>query len=371
LTGTISETANLGLPSIPGISDSAAGGSAPGGSGPASGLSMLTGTHTFNIWYANPTHMRVAEPVQLGESDLRRDGQQLWLWSSKSQTATHVLLPARARSAGPAIATPSTPLTPQQAARQVLAAVGPTTTVSVQQNVRVAGQDAYQLALAPKNSGSLIGQVRVAIDAGKYLPLRVQVFARGASSPAFQVGFTAVSFGQPAASNFSFTPPSGAKVKTIHVPASPSAVPGSRSSAVRGSGQPTVLGHGWLSVLAFPAGVAAAAPTGQSSAIKTTGAELRQVKVRHLNLNSQTVQATQVTQGPGSPPLPAATSGTPGPDAAILGALLKATTPVHGAWGSGRLLRTTLLSVLLTSKGTVLVGHVTPSVLYSDAAGLK
>jgi outer membrane lipoprotein-sorting protein len=400
MTGTVSETAHLGLPSIPGITDSAAGAAGPDGSGPASGLSLLTGTHSFNLWYANPTHVRVAEPVQLGESDVRRDGQQLWLWSSKSQTATHVILPAQPRRQ--AVATPSTPLTPEQAARQVLAAVGPTTAVSLQRNIRIAGQDAYQLALAPKNAGSLIGQVRIAIDASKYLPLRVQVFARGASSPAFQVGFTALSFGQPAASNFSFTPPPGAKVKTVHVPAGPAAAPGALPGSQRlatkrsgslspvtggvrptsGTGQPTVLGHSWLSVLVFPAGGPVGIPTAHPSAIKTTGARFPQAMIRHFKLSAgneqvvvdprtgQIVQAAQTQQGPGSPVV-FNSSASAGPDADILGLLLKATTPVHGAWGSGRLLRTTLLSVLITSKGTVLVGAVTPSVLYADAAGLK
>ena len=51
--------------------------------------------------------------------------------------------------------------------------------------------------------------------------------------------------------------------------------------------------------------------------------------------------------------------------------LLKAAKPVHGAWGSGRLLRTSLFSVLITSKGQILVGAVTPAVLYADAAKVK
>ena len=54
-----------------------------------------------------------------------------------------------------------------------------------------------------------------------------------------------------------------------------------------------------------------------------------------------------------------------------LALLLKAAKPVHGSWGSGRLLRTSLLSVLLTSKGQLLVGAVTPAVLYADAAKVK
>ena len=102
---------------------------------------------------------------------------------------------------------------------RVLAAVGPTTRVGLQQNVSIAGQPAYQISLAPKDSRSLIGQIRIAIDAQRALPLRVQIFARGSSSPAFQVGFTSLQFGTPAAGNFAFTAPPGAKVKTVTVPA--------------------------------------------------------------------------------------------------------------------------------------------------------
>ena len=50
----------------------------------------------------------------------------------------------------------------------------------------------------------------------------------------------------------------------------------------------------------------------------------------------------------------------------MLRALLLATKPVHGKWGSGRLLTTSLFSVLITSNGRVLAGAVTPAVLYSD-----
>lgn len=440
MTATVQESANLGFPDLPG-SDS-----------PSSALSLLSGSHTFMIWYADPTHIRVAEPVQLGETDLRRDGRQVWLWDSTTQTATHILLAPRTpvglkamtgaatgsgsgsnvfvgvagigkiavrkivvekiaatkvsaaqmaarraavqkavrkmvlRQKAIVKAASTTPApTPQQVARQILAAIGPTTTVSVQRNVMVAGQAAYQLALAPKDSRSLIGQVRIAIDASRSFPLRVQVFARGATTPAFQIGFTALSFGRPAASNFSFTPPPGAKIKTITAPARPLlpmagqhvvrqkvfaiprkagklakgfvvrrqrgslfAKPSSAQyayssapvSVYPGLGQPlgglsgaTVMGKGWLSVLVLPS---SGIPSGAVTISPASGAPVRHVPA--------------------------------GPTAGLFGVLMHAATPVHGAWGSGRLLRTSLVSVLITSKGTVFAGGVTPSVLYADAA---
>ncbi len=43
---------------------------------------------------------------------------------------------------------------------------------------------------------------------------------------------------------------------------------------------------------------------------------------------------------------------------------------MHGSWGSGRLLRTSLVSVLMTN-GHILIGAVQPAVLYADAAQLS
>ncbi len=327
LTGTVVETASLGLPQL------------PGGSNPTSITSLLAGSHTIKVWYADPQHIRLAVPVTLSETDLIRNGRQVSVWQSSSNTVTRMQLPAKSSQADThASPVPSSvPLTPQQAASQALKAVGPSTRVSVERNVTVAGQPAYQLVLSPKASGSLIGRVSIAIDATRNVPLRVQVFARGATSPALQVGYTSVSFVKPAAANFSFATPSGAKVKVVSPPKDTSA------QGKKASGAPQVIGQDWLSVAVLPSS-ALAGVMGSGSA---AGAA-----------------AQSAAGGSGG-------SGGSGQDAAIAGALLKSATPVHGAWGSGKLLHTSLVSVLMTDNGHVLVGAVTPAVLYRAAAQVK
>ena len=173
LTGTVVESAALGLPDLPGTDN------------PSSITSLLTGSHTVRVWYADPRHFRLAMPGMTSESDLIVNGRTAWYWQSTTNSVTRYVLPARDHPAdhGPA---PAMALTPQQAARQALAAVGPSTRVTVQNNVTVAGEAAYQLVLAPRSASSLIGQVRIAIDAAHNVPLRVQIFARGAQSPAFR-----------------------------------------------------------------------------------------------------------------------------------------------------------------------------------------
>src|ERR1700753_2411021 len=233
LTGTVVETSSLGLPSLPGTSS------------PGSIASLLTGSHTIRVWYSDPKHFRVAVPQSMSESDIIRNGGNAWVWDSSQNTVTHLVIPADAEKAAKQVSAP--PLTPQQAANEVLSAVGPTTTVRVDSNVDVAGQAAYQLVLAPRSSSSLVGQIRIAIDGSRDVPLRVQVFAKGAKSPAAQIGFTSVSFVKPAAANFAFAAPAGATVKTEHL--GPDAL---ATKHARATGDGSVIGRGWLAVANLP-----------------------------------------------------------------------------------------------------------------------
>ena len=203
LTGTVVETAALGIPQL------------PGSQSPNSITSLLAGSHTLKIWYAGPRQLRLAVPVPMGETDLIRNGTTAWLWQSDSNSVTKFLIPAGRGDHAREPVMPKAPLTPQQAAQQVLKVAGRSTRVTTEANVTVAGQAAYQLVLAPKASGSQIAKITIALDAQHLsVPLRVQVFAKGTASPVFQVGYTSISFVAPAASNFSFTPPPGAKVHT-------------------------------------------------------------------------------------------------------------------------------------------------------------
>jgi outer membrane lipoprotein-sorting protein len=325
LTGTVVETASLGLPQLPGASNQ------------NSVTSLLAGSHTIKVWYADPQHIRLAVPVQLSETDVIRDGRQVSVWQSDSNTVTRMQLPAKAAEAHAKAMPSQVPLTPQEAASQALKAVGPSTRVTVDRTVTVAGQPAYQLVLTPKSSASLIGRVSIAIDATRNVPLRVQVFARGAASPAIQVGYTSISFVKPAAANFNFTTPAGAKVKVVSPPGDSSR---HTAKGTKASGEPQVIGKDWLSVAVLPASDLAGV-MGAGSASSAAG------------VGSQSVS-----------------SGS-GDSGAVAAALMKSATPVHGAWGSGRLLHTSLVSVLMTDSGHVLVGAVTPAVLYAAAAQVK
>ena len=145
MTAVIGESAALGIPSLPNV----------GSGDPLSALSWLSGSHTVKIWYADPAHLRIAAPVQLGESDVRRDGRNVWYWNSRTNQAYHLVLPAGAATApqgSNVILTPAAPF-PQQVARKLLAAVGPTTTVGLQQNVTIAASPPTSFRCRPRIAG--------------------------------------------------------------------------------------------------------------------------------------------------------------------------------------------------------------------------
>jgi outer membrane lipoprotein-sorting protein len=319
LSGTVVETARLGLPALPDI-----GGTA------ISPATLVAGSHTARVWYDGGAKARVALVGNLAETDLVRNGRDVWLWTSGRNTAQHWRLPAHA--ADKAGASPSSPspspsaaesLTPQQAARQALAAVSPTTKVTVDGTASVAGRSAYELVLAPRDSRSLVGDVRIAVDAKTSVPLRVQVHAAHSTGrPAFETTFTSVSFGKPSASVFRFSPPPGAKVTTSSVASSD--VKDTARTADHGS-SPKVIGKGWTAVVEL-SGVSLPAGGG--------GEE------RHHG-------STTADQ---------------------LSALTRAMTPVSGAFGSGQLLRTKLVTVLLLDDARAFVGAVSPRFLEQAAA---
>ena len=147
---------------------------------------------------------------------------------------------------------PAESLTPKAAAKQMLAAIDPTTKVRVDGTASVAGRSAYELVLAPRDESSLIGDVRIAIDSETSVPLRVQVNAAGATGrPAFETAFTSVTFEKPSASVFRFSPPPGAKVSDFTMGGSPDAKDGAPADAAPAdaSKAPRIIGKGWTSVL--------------------------------------------------------------------------------------------------------------------------
>lgn len=311
-SGTVVENADLGLPAVSGLK----------GSGNADITSLVAGSNTAKVWYAGEDRVRFALLGTQGETDMIRNGSNVWLWKSAEKTASHFTIPAEAGRRHPESLGEVLPKTPQEAADAALAAIDPTTVVSTTGAAKVAGRDAYELVLSPKDTASLIGQVRLAIDAEHHIPLRVDVYAKNATSPAVRVAFHQISFVVPDAEQFAFNAPPGT---TVTETTADSAKAEAKAHAEQHQAQaakglsPKVIGTGWTSVVE----VTMPKSTDDKAGDKGAG------------------------QLPG------------------LSGLL---TDVSGAWGKGKLFSGSLFSVLLTDDGRVLAGAVAPAKLYEAAA---
>jgi hypothetical protein len=79
----------------------------------------------------------------------------------------------------------------------------------------VAGQPAYSVRVSPKHDGGLLGAAEVAWAATRPVPLRVGIYAQGASKPVLELAATHVTFGSVPASDVAIAPPAGAKVTDL------------------------------------------------------------------------------------------------------------------------------------------------------------
>jgi outer membrane lipoprotein-sorting protein len=298
LSGLVRESAALGLPDLPGGDESAS----------LSWTSLISGTHTARLWLDGADKQRVALLGTLSEADIIHNGRDLWTYTSSSNEVTHTVAPAEKTVRDEPVDGRYSPIS---AAKEILKAVNPTTAVSVGQTRVVAGRDAYTLVIKPRDARSTVRAVQIAIDSARFLPLQLQVFGAG-SSPAFQIGFTRISFATPKAATFNFRTPAGATVGKNPLlggdlgehAAGPAPTPDTTKAA-----PPKLVGSGWTTVVEFPRGL---------------------------------------------------------PDGAA-GGLLDRLTQSTGTSGE-RLLTTTLINGVLEPDGRAFIGAVTPSLLEHIAA---
>lgn len=242
LSGTVKVTTDLGLPSLPGL---AAGGHGTGGLGtPGHGggatadpqarlMQLAFGSHTFRVAADGPQRQRLSVVDGTAEYSLVHNGDEVWAYDSATNSAYHAEAPVGAggpqsgggadRSMRAAPGSPAHPgaeglesLTPQEFAQRALKAAGRTTSVTVDGTAEVAGREAYQLVLTPKQPESTIGSVRIAVDAHNGVPLKFTLAPKSGGKPVVDAAFTSVDFAEPDAKTFDFTPPENAKVTEQH-----------------------------------------------------------------------------------------------------------------------------------------------------------
>ncbi|MEU0334100.1 DUF2092 domain-containing protein [Streptomyces sp. NPDC006193] len=266
LSGTVKITTDLGLPDLGGLEKGMLSGAAQGSGDGSSAdpraklTELVSGTHTVRVAADGPDRQKLSLLEGGEEYSLIHNGKDVWGYDSRSNEVHHSTGAGSGKDHG---AEP--PTTPEDFADEALKSVDDTTSVTVDGTAQVAGRDAYKLLIKPRQSGTTVGAISIAVDARTGLPLKFTLTPKSGGAAVLDAGFTQVSFARPAASAFDFTPPKGAKVTEEkegaeaheHAPE-----PGGFARELDGL---KVLGKGWTSVAAFDTGAAGGLPTGPRS----------------------------------------------------------------------------------------------------------
>ncbi|MFF9584011.1 outer membrane lipoprotein carrier protein LolA [Streptomyces achromogenes] len=264
LSGTVKITTDLGLPDLGGLENGLLSGADHGGSADGSSADprnrlteLASGMHTLRVAADGPDRQKVSLLERGAEYSLIHDGKDVWGYDSKSNEVYHSTAAGtgKERRAEP-------PATPKDFADEALKAVDDTTSVTVDGTAQVAGRDAYKLLIRPRQSGTTVGAISIAVDAKTWMPLKFTLTPRSGGAAVVDAGFTQVSFARPAASTFDFTPPKGAKVTEEKDTPARTPAPKHGEDLTKGLGGLDVLGKGWTSVATVDTGAKGGLPTG-------------------------------------------------------------------------------------------------------------
>ncbi len=360
VSGTIVQTTDLGLPELPGLGIPTGSPLAP----------LLSGSHTWRVWYGGRAKVRVAQVTSFGETDVIRNGSDLWVWDSVARTAQRYRIPKDADDAADRASL--LPVDPEQSARDALATLDPTTSVSTAKNVMVAGRPAYELVLTPKAPNTLVAGIRIAIDGERLVPLRFQVMSTKRPNAAFEVGFTEVSFDRPEDRQFEFTPPPGTEVTDTEQAGQPTTSPTSSGSQSGTSASARPAPAPSAPAQSAPARSAPAQSTPARSGLahptKTSTSPTKVVGHGWASVIVTSLDRVLPNRLPGSPQ--ELLLGSDGPRGGSMSRdelrhTLRQFPRVSGRWGQGHLFEGTLFSVLLTDDGRFAVGAVPAAQLYT------
>ncbi|MCG5122309.1 outer membrane lipoprotein carrier protein LolA [Streptomyces albidoflavus] len=360
-SGTVKVSVDLGLPSFGGLDLSELAGSlgaegedgkdGKGGSTatPEEKLtSLASGTHTLRVAGDGPDRQKLTFVDGADEYSLIRDGDQAWAYDGSTGEALHT------RDAGAKGDRPAddhvSDMSPKELATQALDAADETTRVTVDGTTTVAGRDAYRLALTPKDSGSTVKAVRIAVDAETGTPLKFTVAPSDGGKAIVDAGFSKIDFARP--STGTFAPPKDAKITETKELAPGDATPGKDASGKDAKGDAHAM--------------APKSPKDAEEALNSLPAPLAGLaSAEGTEIHGKGWASVAELTFPKGEGLPAAGSGSDAPGGLSLDSLGK---KVKGDFGTGTLFSTRVVNALVTDDGRAFVGAVTPEKL-TEVAG--
>jgi outer membrane lipoprotein-sorting protein len=170
------------------------------------GSALMSGA-SGRLWATNDGRGRLELQSNSGDVQVVWNDTDVTVYDASSNTVYRAKLPAHAKnstgetSSVPSVATIS----------DFLAKLGEHVSLSSAEPSNVAGQEAYTVRVSPKHDGGLLGAAELAFDASRGVPLRLGIYAQGATSPVLELAATDISYGPVAASDVDVAPPAGAK----------------------------------------------------------------------------------------------------------------------------------------------------------------
>ncbi len=196
---------------------------------------ILTGA-SGRLWLDPVNHrLRLELQSDNGDAQVVVNNGSFWVYDPTARTVYEGKLPAdtgKSDSAKPDHELP-TVASIQSDLNHVMAHVNLTGAIPSD----VAGQAAYTVRVSPKHDGGLLGAGELAWDATHGVPLRFAIYAQGSSTPVLELKATDISFGSVPESDFAVSPPSGAKVLTVSVPAGATGADTAKARAARRAGR--------------------------------------------------------------------------------------------------------------------------------------
>ena len=148
---------------------------------------LLDGVTRMRVWQASPARWRVDTLSDAGENDTYQAGEATYVWNSGQQLLTVI-------AGRQVVRLPrSADLTPEALSVRLIDGAGPAARLRPLAPRRVAGQNAAGIAVIPASPESTIARADIWASPATGLPLLVEVFGRGAATPALTSEFLQVS----------------------------------------------------------------------------------------------------------------------------------------------------------------------------------
>lgn len=216
ITANISFTNNL-LPS-----------SALGGQG---GSPLLTGASGRLFANASGGRLELQSDSGSGDSQIVWSDGKVTVYDGSSNTAYVFTLPAQTGSSS---STSGAAIPSIDQITSFLTKAAQHWSISGAQPSNVGHQPAYTVTVSPTTSAGLLGSAELAWDALHGVPLKLAIYARGATSPALSLEATDISYGPVSSSDIQISPPAGAKIVDLSSHASGSGTTDAKTPPVTG-----------------------------------------------------------------------------------------------------------------------------------------